>query len=60
MSEEKFYPCDPQELAEYMVRAFAFGDTDKALEYMERQKERYSGPYRDSWDAAIEVIKKEM
>ena len=60
MSEKKFYPCDPRELAEYMVRAFARGDVEKAIEIMEREKERYSGPYRDSWDAAIEVMRKDM
>lgn len=54
---EKFYPCDPDELAEYMIRAFAQGDPEAALEYMERRKETFSGPYRDSWDAAIQVIK---
>jgi hypothetical protein len=40
-----------------MIRAFAQGDAEKALEYMEKRKETYSGPYRDSWDAAIQVIK---
>jgi hypothetical protein len=51
---KKFYPCDPDELAEYIIRAFTFGNVEAALEYMENRKERYSGPYRDSWDAAIE------
>ena len=57
---KKFYPCDPRELAEYIIRAFTHGDVEKAIEYMEGKKETYSGPYRDSWDAAIDLIKKEM
>lgn len=57
---EKFYPCDPQELADYIIRAFTHGDVDKAIEYMESRKEDFSGPYRDSWDATIDLMKKEM
>ena len=52
-----FYPCDPEELADYIIRAFTQGDVEQALEYMEKTKDRHSGPYRDSWDAAIQVIK---
>ena len=58
---KKFYSCDPHELAEYIIRAFTHGDVEKAIEYMEKRKEGFlPGPYRDSWEAAIDVMRKEM
>lgn len=61
MEDKKpFYPCVPEEVADYIQRAFAGGDAKKALDYMERQvdlKRFLPGPYLDSWLAATKILK---
>lgn len=56
--EKPFYPCDPEELADYIVRAFAHGDVEKAIKYMEERADDWlPGPYVDSWKAAIRLLR---
>jgi len=58
MEDKKpFYPCVPEELADYMQRAYGNGDAADALDYMKRQADQYSGMYLDGWLAAIKILK---